>query len=166
MNCHEFSWIVPSQVFSEHLILTDLTGGDFLGPNFFFLRATRGWSLPAVPVVCRDGPCGAAPMESLDPSMDPPVTSRNAIHGGSMGDPWGIRGLKIQPWICRIRSWVAFTGWLNGWLISGLIGGLITWVVGWLVGWLIDSLNMSKANCQSWKPSSQTTSSAKTLLPF
>jgi hypothetical protein len=51
-------------------------------------------------------------------------------------------------------------------VIGGLITWLVAWLVGWLVGWLIDSSNMSKANCQSRKPSSQTTSSAKTLLPF
>ena len=138
MNCHELS-----QVFLNIWSLTDLFLGDFLGLIFF-----------------------SEPLEGdlFQPYRWSAATARAGlrqwshwIHRWILLWPrgmrkWGIRGLKIQRWICRISDW-----WVDY---------LISCLTGWLVGWLIDSSNMSKANCQSRKPSSQTTSSAKTLLPF
>ena len=141
MNCHELSWIVPS--FSEHLILTDLFLGDFLGLIFF-----------------------SEPLEGdlFQPYRWSAATARAGlrqwshwIHRWILLWPrgmrkWGIRGLKIQRWICRISDW-----WVD-YLISCLTGWLVGWLINWLIKYVQSKLSVPEAQfpdnifCQDTAP--------------
>ena len=119
MNCHEFSWIVPSQVFSEHLILTDLTGGDFLGPNFFFF---------------------SEPLEGdlFQPYRWSAATARAGLRQWSQGIHGGSGASKFNHGFVESEvEWLSLVGWMVDWLVGWLVGWLLEWLVGWLVGWLI-----------------------------